>query len=51
MDSCVKVMLISGLMEFFLMLFPSVPRTVSKCVSVEKDKYLNYTDLSSTNIP
>jgi hypothetical protein len=31
------------------MVFSSVPRTISKWVSVEQDDYLNYNDLSPTN--
>jgi len=41
MDQCVKEMLISVVMELFLMVFPSMPRTISKWESVEQDKYLN----------
>jgi len=32
------------------MVFPSVPRKISKCVSVEQVKYLNYTDSSAKKI-
>jgi hypothetical protein len=51
MDWCVKVMLISFVMELYLMVFSSLLRTISKCVSVEQDDYLNYNDLSHTQIP
>jgi len=51
MGLCVKGMLISVVMELFLMVFPSVPSTVSKWVSVEQDEYLNYNDLSPTKFP
>jgi len=44
-------MLISVLMKLFLMVFFSVPRTISKCVSVEKDDYLKFNDLSPTKFP
>jgi hypothetical protein len=34
------------------MVFPSSPpRTISKWVSVEKDEYLNYNNLSPTSFP
>jgi len=48
MDQCVKGMLVSIVMELFLMVFPSLPRAISKRVSVEQDGYLNYIDLSPT---
>jgi hypothetical protein len=51
MDRCVKGMLISVLLQLFLMVFPSVPRTVSKSVSVEQDEYLNCNDVSPTKCP
>jgi hypothetical protein len=50
MDWRVKEMLISFVMELFMMVFSSLLRTISKCVSVEKDEYLNYSDLSHTRI-
>jgi len=31
-------------MELFLMVFPFMPRTISKWVSVEQDDYQNYND-------
>jgi len=51
MDLCVKGMLISVLMELFLMVFLSMPRTISKCVSAEKDDYMKCNDLSPTKFP
>jgi hypothetical protein len=40
MDKCVKGLLISVLMELSFIVLLSVPRTISKCVSVEKDDHL-----------
>jgi hypothetical protein len=51
MDWFVKMMMISFLMELYLMVFSSLLRTISKYVSVEQDDYLNYNDLSHTQIP
>jgi hypothetical protein len=50
MDWCVKGLSISFVMELFLMVFYSLLRTISKCVTVEKVGYLNYNDLSPTQI-
>jgi len=44
-------MLISVVMELFLMMFPLLLRTISKCMSVQQDDYLNYNDLSPTKFP
>jgi len=44
-------MLISVLMELFLMVFSFMPRTISKWVSAEHDDYQNYNDLSPTKFP
>jgi hypothetical protein len=43
--------LVSVVMELFQMVFPSLPRTISKWVSVEQDEYLNYKDMSPTQFP
>jgi hypothetical protein len=51
MDYCVNRMLISGIMEIFIMVCPSLPRAISKCVSREQGDYLNYNDLSPTKFP
>jgi len=47
----VNRMLISVIMEIFIMVCPSLPRAVSKCVLHEQGDYLNYNDLSPTKLP
>jgi hypothetical protein len=51
MDWFVKRILISFVMELFLMVFSSLFRTLSKSVSVEQDEYLICSDLTPTQIP
>ena len=41
MDKCIEGMLFSALMELFQMVYPRLPRTISKWVSIEHDEYLN----------
>jgi len=49
MDQCVKGMLVSVVMEPFQVVLPSFCLPISKWVSGERDEYLNYKDMSSTN--
>ena len=50
-DWCVKGMAIEVVMEIFQIVFLSLPRSISKWVSVEQDEYLNYSDLYRTYFP
>jgi hypothetical protein len=51
MDWCVKGMSISVIMKLFQMVFSSLLRIIFSWVSVEEDEYLNYSDLSPTQMP
>jgi len=43
--------LYKGALYLYFFTFPSLPRAISKWVSVEQDEYLNYNDLSLTKFP